>query len=161
MTQYWYPCGEGWTGLCGDSKNALVMNEEKKNPLGMPFYPFSAWSAALASTFTNTVCGCLSKTCLSVVFHKFHKIVRAVKFILCYSPAFNNVSRVKTPVCRNDSCLTCAQNQGCSPKISAQVSLLGLAGHSILLSINRLRVNTREGEELQKSCLVQEQIGIN
>lgn len=70
------------------------MNEEK-NCWGCHFIHLALGSAALASTFTNSVLGCLSETCLSVVFYKFHKIVWARKFILCYSPALN-VSRVKT-----------------------------------------------------------------
>lgn len=88
------------------TKNALIMNEEKIC-WGCHFIHLALGSAALASTFINMVRGCLSKTGLSVVFHKFRKTVRAVKFIFCYSPAFNNVNKVKTSVCGNDSCLTC------------------------------------------------------
>jgi len=74
MTQHWYPCGEGWAGLCGDSKNALIMNEEK-TCWGCHFIHLALGSAALVSTFSIVVCGCLGETYMSIVIHNFVRLL--------------------------------------------------------------------------------------
>lgn len=63
MTRYPYPCGEGWAGLCGDSRNALIMNEEKFY-WGCHFIHLALGAAALVSACTNAVHGGLSEACL-------------------------------------------------------------------------------------------------
>ena len=114
----------------------------------MPFYPFSAWICCPCVNLQHRGLWVPGWNLYVYCNSQFCKIVMAVKCVLCYSLAINNVSRVKTSVCGNESGLTSTQKWSCSPKISAQLSLLGLSGHFRLLSINKLGVNTREGEEL-------------